>query len=224
MKSWVKYLIICGVLIVAAVPVIAQDVFLKPNVTTTPRAEAPPPEQPRVQPAPAQQAAQQATGTKQQNPMEAFSKAFYTNCKNQQQQSLKPDTHELLCACSAANLQQGKMNVTEISQMREDSPQGQAMRNKMLTEIYAPCIEFPTHDLISSRCLSDPKIKLATKQPAKVCGCMADRVSRHLADNAQEIIRAELAVNPNNLDPLGIFLNSAAYETQSRQALVACVF
>lgn len=220
MKKWVKYVIICAVLVVAAVPVIAQDVFLKPNVQVAPRAEAPQTQTPRTQAAP--QAA--PTGTAQQNPMQDFAAAFYTNCKKQPQQSLKADTHELLCACSAANLQQGKMSVSEISQMREDSPQGQAMRNKMLTEIYAPCIEFPTHDLISARCLSDEKIKLATKQPAKVCGCMADKVSRHLADNAQEIIRAELAVNPNNLDPLGIFLNSAAYEAQSRQALVACVF
>lgn len=227
----VKYFAIMAVLVFAgnAIPSIAQDIFNTPhdNVQAIePAAGGDVFNKPNASNAPATQAPAPAatqTGAVTENKETAFAKAYYLNCKKQNQNALKPDTQELLCSCSAANLQAGKMSIAEIKQMRENTPVGQEMRNKMLVEIYAPCIEFPTHDLIKGSCLSDPKIKVATKNPAALCGCMADKVSRHLADNAQEIIRSELEKNPNNLDPLGIFLNSATYEQQSRQALMACV-
>jgi len=210
-----KYILIFSVFILAAFPALADDVFLKPNEEAA---------QSTAQKNISQQAQAQNTDAAQIPPTQkAFAEAYFQNCMTQQTDMLSPDSQELLCACSSANLQAGKMSVAEISLMQDNSAQGQRMRNKMLTEIYAPCIEYPTHDLILKNCLSDPKVEAVTGNGSKICGCMAGKVSRHLAANAQDIIRAELAKNPNNMDPLGIFLNSAAYEQEAQKALMACI-
>lgn len=218
MKYFIFIMMALCVIAFGAIGVQAGDVFLKPNKSAEVAQTAAPKKTESLQ------TEAPATGTlRAATPIVAFAKAYYANCMSQKQHTLQADTQELLCSCSAANLQAGKMSIPEIQQMREDTAQGQEMRNKMLTEIYAPCIEFPTYDLISSRCLSDAKLQAAVKDTTALCGCVADKVSRHLADNAQGIIRAELAKNPNNLDPLGLFLNSAEYETESKKALISCV-
>lgn len=148
-----------------------------------------------------------------------FANQYFQNCVEAENKTLTSQSQEMLCACSAAKLSEN-MSIEEMKAMQQDSAFGQEMRNKMLLEVYAPCIEFPTHDLVLASCLNDP-----TKLPQKkeVCHCLASSMGQYISQNAQVALMSALQQNPNSLDPLGTLLESPSFNAKSQKIFGECV-
>lgn len=144
---------------------------------------------------------------------------YFENCQKKQSAIMTNDTQEMLCACTAAKLSEN-MTVAEMEAMYTDTPEGQNMRNKMLLQVYAPCIEYPTHDLVLKGCLEND-VKLKRKK--QVCGCMAQNMSNYISVNAQSALISALQENPKSTDPLSTLLQSPTFAAQAQQTLAACV-
>lgn len=151
-----------------------------------------------------------------------FANSYYKNCQKQKHPVLKGKNLELLCACSSAKITQ-TMTLQNVRDMAVDTNEGLKQRNRLLTEVYVPCMEFPTKALLMDSCMNDPAVGKALKKPREVCSCMSTSVSKYIVREAPNASRKALATNAKNTDPLAALLNSKEYEQQSRTYLLSCL-
>lgn len=146
---------------------------------------------------------------------------YYNNCLAQKSATFTASGQQMLCACTAAQMQK-EMSVEEVQLMSQNTPEGQAMRDKMTLYVYAPCMKYPTHDLIYSRCINDPQIKAAAKNAEALCQCMGDGMADFIDQKGPENLVASMRQNPGDLDPLGTLMNSDAFTQASQQVMQTC--
>ncbi len=214
-------------LMVTAFPVAAASIFNKPvknNALPEMPTEAPQQQQPAVQSPPPAVAPESAPTES----IESVAKRYTQNCLKKETDILKGDDLRMLCACTASKLQE-KMTVEEIKAMTSDTPEGQVQRNRMVIDVYAPCMEYPSRALLMSQCASYQEGLKKTMKAGQVvngeviCACLAQNMAAYTAVNAQPILAQKLAVNPNDMDPMRDFLNSPEYQAQVNATFTGCV-
>lgn len=154
--------------------------------------------------------------------IKAFANQYFENCQKQQHPVLNGENLEMLCACSSAKVTQ-VMTTDNVKDMQQDTSEGQYQRNRLLTDVYIPCMEFPTQALLLDTCLKNPNVGQKMRNGAQICKCMAGGVSAYMVKEAPKYVRQALQSNPGDLDPLSTFLNSAEYQQQSQATLLACL-
>lgn len=148
--------------------------------------------------------------------------AFYQNCLQQPSQNqISAETQELVCACTAAHMMD-HMEVEDIQKMARQAPDARTIFNKMVVNVYAPCIEYPAREYHYNECVNNPKTKTLASRPEALCGCMADEVASYLSQNAQPVFRDLLARNPDMQDPLGALVSDPEFTRFAQSKLMAC--
>lgn len=147
--------------------------------------------------------------------------SYYDNCLMQKSGSFTPQGQQMLCACTAAQMQK-VLSVEDIQTMSTNTPEGQSLRDKMTLYVYAPCMKYPTHDLIYTRCMGDAQIKAAVPNPDALCKCMGDGMASFIEQRGPEQLMTALRQNPGDLDPLGTLMNSDAFTQQSQTVMQSC--
>lgn len=150
--------------------------------------------------------------------------AYYRNCKAQSDPRLRPETQEELCACTAVQMME-KMSVQEVQTMSHNDQSGRMALNKMLVEVYAPCINFPVQDMISEECMNDPKVDMAglKMDKAVLCDCMGEKTGAWMASAGKALMGQILAGNPNITDPIGPVMENKAFRQQAYENMMACM-
>lgn len=230
MKLFWMFVLALGVALAAPSSSFAeQDVFLKPHPSRVQTAPAPSqaPAPARRSSQPTQEELEQLLGQRSaptappQNVQE-YANRYYKNCLAQQNDVLKGENLELLCACTAAKFTEN-MTMEQINAIDSGSQEGIYQRNRILMFVYAPCIEYPTRALILDQCLNDTKNQYTMKNQGKTCTCLADGVAGDLKEQAPEVIKNALALNPKDLDPLALLMNSSAFESRFRSHSLRCL-
>jgi hypothetical protein len=151
---------------------------------------------------------------------------YYNNCISKESpQKLSPESQEFLCACTASNMME-TMTTDDIRALsnQEDRKTARLALNYMLVNVYAPCMEYPARDHYFNTCVNDPKTKKIGKNPEKICGCMADKVASHLAENGKDEFKEILSRNPNVTDPMGALEGDKKFQKYVSQQVLSCVF
>ncbi len=146
---------------------------------------------------------------------------YYKNCAAQSDPRFSADTQKLFCACTAVKLME---NYT-LEDMQATTKQDASARdatNKMITEIYAPCIRYPAKEYHYQTCTNDPKTKLIGN-PTKICSCSADRVAEHLQANAQDMLSSILRRNPDIMDPMQALYDDPSFQKVIQSKVMGCV-
>lgn len=151
-----------------------------------------------------------------------FASSYYYNCIKKQHPLMNKTSMESLCACTSVALEK-KMTIDEVQAMMTNTNHGQDMRNKMLEHVYAPCMKYPTYDLLHGECLQREKVRRSMRNYQKVCGCMAEGMSAYVSEQAQNIIAEVLMKNPQSIDPLGEFLSSERFNRVAATKLGLCI-
>ena len=194
--------------IACVTPCYAQDVYIhQASPSSTPNAATP-------QTAPSSPAAADT--------IQDFSKRYYDNCMCKQDAILKGDAQKNLCQCSSDKMVQ-EMTVNDVKTMTLDTPEGLAQRNRMLIKVYAPCMQYPARALIYDSCVNGPDVKTKVPNYPAVCGCMADGMGKYVQDNGPGEIAKNLAVNPNDLNPLQTLMNGQDFQATAKTKLMACL-
>lgn len=151
------------------------------------------------------------------------SNAFFNSCVQKRDERMTEQNQTKFCACSAAKMQEN-MSLEETRAMFQPGQQGRLMLNKMLTEVYAPCMNFPVQDLITANCMNDPKVASFSKDnnPAPLCTCMGKETGNWFAANGPQLLARILADNPNVTDPITPVMESNVVKQQSFKFLMRC--
>lgn len=149
---------------------------------------------------------------------------YYKACNANRSTTMAAETQDEMCACTAAQMQRA-MSVEDVSIMRENTTRGRAMLNKMLLQVYGPCMGSPMADLISAECDKNPQIALAdqTMDRREICGCMAERVSQWFQEEGVAIMTEVLKETPNITDPTGPVYESKVYKEAEHEIMMSCI-
>ena len=149
---------------------------------------------------------------------------FFSACSLTVDPRLTAKNQESMCACNAAYMLE-HMSVEDVQTMAQNTPEGRLALNKMLIEVYAPCMNFAVHDLLLTQCLRDPKVKaLGANMPVQdICRCTAETTSSWFAKEGREQMREVLKQNPNIYDPIEPVMSTPSFQKQAYENMVACI-
>lgn len=153
-----------------------------------------------------------------------MAKKYYENCKSRPDpmNAMSAQSKDMLCTCTAAQMMKS-MTVEDIKIMGGNDQPARNALNKMLTEVYAPCMEFPARDLVYGNCVANPQLKAAAPNLEGLCGCVAGQAAQYIAANGPGLMRSELAKNPNVTDPLGPLMHSDGFTKASQAFTMQCL-
>lgn len=142
---------------------------------------------------------------------------LYQGCLKRPTPTMTGETLNTFCQCTALHTQK---NMT-MEEIRAQAGTDQAARNalnKVITHVYAPCMQFPVRALIEKKCAANKEIK-----NPKVCACSADKMSQYTQREAQIQLPRLFAENPNIADPNEAFMGSASFRQAEEQIADFCV-
>lgn len=152
----------------------------------------------------------------------SFAERYYDNCLKAEHTNFTPQGQEALCACTAAQIQE-VMTEEEINVMGQNTNAGQAVRDKVLIQVYGPCIRYPTHDLIFNRCMRDTELGRQLKKHTAVCTCLADKMADFVDQNAPDVLTTTMYSNPGITDPLYHMVESSFFNKKAQSFVQYCV-
>lgn len=149
---------------------------------------------------------------------------YYNSCKQKADPRMRPETHDAFCACTAEKIMQN-MSVEEVRTMGEQSQAGRDMLNKMLVDVYAPCMNYPVTDLVEAKCLSNKNLDVTGVKTPKdtICFCTATKTAEWFVQEGRTLMKSVLMKNPNIMDPIEPVMESRAFKSQSYSNMISCL-
>jgi hypothetical protein len=148
--------------------------------------------------------------------------AYYENCKSKPSPNMNAETQKQLCGCTAKNMKYN-MSVEDVQAMGQDNSNARLAFNKMMTEVYAPCMDAPAKELYYKNCVNNPQTAALAKNPQVACNCMSTEVATYLAEEGPAIFRDILARNPRIMDPMAALADDPKFQQFAQQKLLACL-
>ncbi|MEM6780784.1 MAG: hypothetical protein AAF569_02860 [Pseudomonadota bacterium] len=153
---------------------------------------------------------------------EKTARAYYQNCINQEAPMMSEDTQKTMCSCTANKMMQN-ITVEDVQAMSsEQTSIARPAANKVMLDVYAPCIEAPAKDYYFNTCVSNPETANISKQPERLCDCMSSEVAGFLAQNGQGVFADILDRNPTILDPMQALAEDPEFKQFAESKLLGC--
>ncbi len=147
---------------------------------------------------------------------------YFKNCMAKEDPRITRQAQEELCACTSAKMTE-TLSVQDIQRMSGNDQAARNALNKMLVEVYGPCMAAPTRDLILNNCLQNKELANLTNDAEALCGCIAEETAVYLEENAPEIISREISRSPNLTDPNAVLMASKEVESKIKQKTLSCM-
>ncbi len=141
---------------------------------------------------------------------------YYDNCMAQSDPRLSKDSQKSMCACTSAKMVES-MSVEEIASMKGDK----TIQNKVLLEVYAPCMSDPVRDMVKAECRTNPQVQGA--KATEICDCMAKLTGDWYALSGRSLMAKALEANPDAVDPTAAIQDSAEFKSEAMKNLQSCM-
>ncbi|PJB73556.1 MAG: hypothetical protein CO093_00400 [Alphaproteobacteria bacterium CG_4_9_14_3_um_filter_47_13] len=145
---------------------------------------------------------------------------FYNSCKSRQDPRMTPQIQDDFCACTATHMM-ATMSIEDIQIMTGNTPEAKTMQNKMLLDVYTPCMNYPTQSLVKGECQKNAAIAKASKE--NLCNCMAEKTGLWFTKEGRALMQRVINENPDVFDPIDPVMESPEFKTQSYNNMLACM-
>jgi hypothetical protein len=146
---------------------------------------------------------------------------YYKNCLSQKMDPrVTADSQKSICACTSAQMVKN-MTVEDVQTMRGNDQAARNAINKMLVDVYAPCMSDIVRDLLTTQCRSNPQISGANA--GQICDCFAKLTGDWYSLSGRTIMAEALKKNPNLTDPTAAIQESALFQSESMKNLQSCM-
>ena len=151
---------------------------------------------------------------------------YYASCVEnaaKTEQRFSKPSQELFCACTAAKLTES-FSIEDMQTMTDTTnPNARKALNKMIVNVYAPCMEAPTQEYHVTQCLSNPQVGRLGGDPAALCQCAAAGIAQHLKDHGGAMFEEILSRNPNIEDPMQALYDDPKFRSFAQAKLLKCL-
>lgn len=148
--------------------------------------------------------------------------AYYKNCVSRPNPILSDKTKDMLCTCTAARMMES-LTVEEMRTMAQEDQAGRLALNKMLVQVYTPCMEFPIRDLVYDNCIKNKPNLPQVNNLEGLCGCMASETAEYIAKEGPQTIQNALKTDPFITDPMGPLMSSPEFQKASQDFTMSCM-
>lgn len=142
---------------------------------------------------------------------------YYKNClaRSATDKTMKDSTKTTYCQCTALYFQKN-MTMEDVRASVGNDDAARLALNKIVTDVYGPCMEYPVRDLIAGQCAKDIN-------NAKVCNCLSDNMGSYTAKMAQKKLKDILSKSPFITDPMGAILGSPEFVKTQEKIAFSCI-
>lgn len=147
---------------------------------------------------------------------------YFENCKSQSDPRFSAASQEMFCACTAAKMVENYSQEDMQASGRQDEA-GRMATNKLIINVYGPCIQYPAREYHYNTCVQNPKTKILGGNVKDICACTAEKVAGHLQQNASRLFSQILATNPNVLDPMQALYDDENFQQKVQSQLMSCL-
>ncbi len=131
---------------------------------------------------------------------------------------LSASTRDIFCQCTAMYVQKN-ISYEEMGLANQASATGHAIQQKILLQVYAPCMEFPVRELIQGECAANQAL---AAQP-HICPCVSKNMAKYTAQSAQANLGAMLKTGQALGDPMNALLDSPEYQKAQQDVAMKCM-
>ncbi len=202
-------------------PTAQEDTAPQPYIAPMGTPQTAPTQQDYQQEAPSGRTALQAA-TETGEDITALATRYYKNCVSKSDPVLKEANLQLLCTCAAQKMME-IMTVDDIKTMATETQEGQFQRNRLLLQVYAPCMQYPARSLLYGNCVGNAEIQQTVPGYEIACACMADRMASYVAENATTVVAQNLQANPSDSNPLQSLMGRADFKAKAQAELGECI-
>lgn len=148
---------------------------------------------------------------------------YYQNCVKQDSAATGPENMRMLCSCAAAKIVE-VMTQEELQSLSPEAAQNRPVRDKMLLDVYAPCLDEIAPELFAHQCASDESLHELGDQidVTAACGCVGERAGKWFKGKARTIISELLKTNPLLVDPVAPLMTERQVRREVTGHLVGC--
>lgn len=152
--------------------------------------------------------------------------SYYASCRENAaatEMRFSPAAQDMFCACTAAQLTQN-FTIEDMQVMTDpQNPNAREALNRMIVQVYAPCMEEPTREYHYNSCVGNPQVSRLNGNPEQLCRCAADSIAAHLKQNGPRQFQEILARDPNVVDPMQALYDDPAFRSFAQSQLLGCV-
>ena len=143
---------------------------------------------------------------------------YLANClKQAPQPGLSAEGQKTVCACTAGRLPQF-FTMEDWSAMTNSDPAvARPAANKMMVDVYAPCMEVPTREKYYALCAENPSVN------QDMCKCTADSIAAYMKNNGSKVFGEILANNPMSQDPMAELEKNGNFMAYKEAAARNCI-
>ena len=151
---------------------------------------------------------------------------YFANCVQSSaatEQRFSPDAQQMFCACTAARLNQF-YSVEDMTLMNDTAnPDSRLALNRMIINIYAPCMEVPMKEYHYAQCISNPQTAQLSSNPQAMCQCAAEQLGIQMKVYGSQLFEQLLARSPLNEDPMTAIYNDPSFQTMAQKKAIECL-
>lgn len=139
------------------------------------------------------------------------------------EQRFSPEAQQNFCACTAARLTQF-FTIEDMQTMTDTTnPNSRLAMNKMIINIYAPCMEIPMKEYHYAQCIANPQTAQLSQNPQALCQCAAEQLGIQMKVYGSQLFEELLARNPLNEDPMMAIYNDPSFQTLAQKKTIGCI-
>ena len=146
---------------------------------------------------------------------------YYLNCKAKPDPRFSEQAQDMFCGCTATKLM-SDFTLEDMQSIGKQDQSGRDATNKMIVNIYAPCIQYPAKEYHYQSCISNPKTSILG-DAQKLCSCASEQIAVHLQSNAKLMFQTILRTNPNITDPMQALYDDPRFQSFAKQKLMGCI-
>lgn len=152
------------------------------------------------------------------------SRNYFNNCLQDRDPRMSETSQEEFCACTASTMEQS-FTMEELQTMYTQEEESREMVNKLVLDVYLPCMSYPVRDMIEMQCLDDPKVTALELKGDRgaLCDCMGKSTGEWFSSEGDTLMAALIADNPQMSDPLVPVMGSRVFQNKAYGFLMKCV-
>ncbi|MDB5490706.1 MAG: hypothetical protein JWO78_555 [Micavibrio sp.] len=150
---------------------------------------------------------------------------YYTSCMGHEDPRMDAEGQMSLCSCAAARMM-GELTLEDITYMSADpaNKDGRARYNKMLVNVYGPCMKLPVQKELAAQCMRDKKIKqFMLRDTTGMCECMAARTGDYIDAASEDIMLTILQAEPKVTDIFPRMMGSQRIRGAAENFIYTCM-
>lgn len=152
-----------------------------------------------------------------QTPITAdMARQYYSNCVAgaERQGTMSSISIQKYCGCTTIYMKD-KLTQEDLGDLGKENQAGRNAINKMMVTVNGPCSQYPIHDMLEKKCMSDGTAP-------SLCSCLSTKIADFLGSHSPMMLYKILQADPNNPDPMAVIYETPEFKSAQQQAAVSC--